>query len=160
MSTIRVVWGGATGPTPMASYDAALAAAGIHDYNLLTVSSVVPTGVALTAPGTAPDLGPTGERLAVVQARDTVEPGTERPARAGLGWVRAADRGPGVFYEAAGGDEAAVTAAIEDGLDHAADLRDWPAADREVRVRSTPAQHGVYTSQVVCAVYGDSEPLL
>ncbi|MEF8907067.1 MAG: pyruvoyl-dependent arginine decarboxylase, partial [Haloarculaceae archaeon] len=40
MSVIRVVWGSGTGPTGTAAYDAALAEAGVHDYNLVTVSSV------------------------------------------------------------------------------------------------------------------------
>ncbi len=35
MSTIRVVWRTATAPTEMAAYDAALADADIHNYNLV-----------------------------------------------------------------------------------------------------------------------------
>ena len=42
MSTIRVVWGTASGPTRMSSYDAALAEANVHNYNLVSVSSVIP----------------------------------------------------------------------------------------------------------------------
>jgi arginine decarboxylase len=40
MGSIRIVRGTATGPTAMAAYDAALAAAGVHNYNLVSVSSV------------------------------------------------------------------------------------------------------------------------
>ena len=49
MGTIRVVRGTATGPTATASYDAALAAANVHDYNLVSVSSVIPADAYATA---------------------------------------------------------------------------------------------------------------
>ncbi|PSP40313.1 pyruvoyl-dependent arginine decarboxylase, partial [Halobacteriales archaeon QH_10_70_21] len=74
MGTIRVVWGTATGPTAMASYDAALAAANVHDYNLVSVSSVIPADATVEVVGEAPDLGPAGERLTVVEGRATVAP--------------------------------------------------------------------------------------
>jgi arginine decarboxylase len=160
MSTIRVVWGGATGPTPMASYDAALAEANVHDFNLVTVSSVIPAGPAVAVERTAPDLGPAGERLTVVQSRDTVGPGSERAAVAGLGWARGADRGPGIFYEAAGADPGTVRETIEAGLDHGAGLRDWSVAEQAVHVRKTASATAAHTTQVVCAVYGDSDPLV
>ncbi|MFC6727007.1 pyruvoyl-dependent arginine decarboxylase, partial [Halobium palmae] len=67
MSTIRVVAGVGTAPTEMASYDAALADAGIHNYNLVPVSSVVPGDATVAFVGTAPDLGPAGNRLTVVE---------------------------------------------------------------------------------------------
>src|SRR6056297_4057573 len=99
MSTIRVVWGTASGPTRMSSYDAALADANVHNYNLVAVSSVVPADAEVEAVGTAPDLGPAGERLTVVEARATrAGPGR---VSAALGWTTGED-GPGLFYESAG----------------------------------------------------------
>ncbi len=160
MGSIRVVDGGATGPTAMASYDAALAAANVHDANLVTVSSVVPAGAPIEVAETAPDLGPVGDRLTVVQSRATVAPGDPGPAVAGLGWARGANQGPGIFYEAAGDDPASVREIIADGLDHGVGLRDWAAAEREVLVREAPAAPDDYTTQVLCAVYGDSDPLV
>ncbi len=62
MSTIRVVWGTATGPTALAAYDAALAEAGVHNYNLISLSSVIPTEPAIEVTGTAPDLGRPAKR--------------------------------------------------------------------------------------------------
>lgn len=94
--TIRVAWGTGSGPTEMAAYDAALAGAGVENYNLVAVSSVIPADSRVEAVGTAPDLGPAGDRLTVVEARSTVAgPGR---ANAALGWIRA-DDGPGLFYE-------------------------------------------------------------
>ena len=71
MEPIRVVWGAATGPTEMASYDAALTAAGVGNYNLVTVSSVIPSEATVVEAGTASELGETGDRLTVVECSAT-----------------------------------------------------------------------------------------
>lgn len=133
MGLIRVVWGAATAPTELSAYDAALAAANVHDYNLVTVSSVIPANATVEVVGTAPDLGPVGERLTVVQGRATAgpldaatgdaDPVDAGPAIAGLGWSLASD-GTGIFYEAAGTDRETVEQTIEDGLAAGRTLRD------------------------------------
>jgi len=158
MSTIRVVWGTASGPTRMSSYDAALADANVHNYNLVAVSSVIPADATVEAVGTAPDLGPAGNELTVVQAHaDTAGPGR---VSAALAWAARGDE-PGLFYEAAGETspddvEAQVTAGIEAGLE----LRDWSADGPEVRSVTVEADPGEYAAAVVVAAYGDSDPLL
>ena len=156
MSTIRVVWGTASGPTRMASYDAALADANVHNYNLVAVSSVVPADATVEAVGTAPDLGPAGERLTVVEARATrAGPGH---VTAGLGWTTG--DGPGLFYESAGEtDEAEVDERVRAGLAAGRDRRDWDFADEATKTVTTDADTGTYASAVVLAVYGDSEPI-
>lgn len=142
MGRIRVVWGVARGPTALASYDAALAAADVHDYNLVHVSSVIPEGTIVERSGTAPDLGPVGGRLTVVEACSTIGPvsqeadGPERRACAGLGWARAAD-GRGVFYEAADSDPETVRRAIDDGLRAGCALREWSPVDRDRAIVSS-----------------------
>ena len=159
MSLIRVVWGSATGPTKMASYDAALAEAGVENYNLVSVSSVIPAGVTVESVGTAPDLGPAGERLTVVEARATAA-GPSSVA-AGLGWVESVDGGPGLFYETAGEIDATdVETRVREGLEAGAGLREWTLGDPRVRVESSRAASGTYTTAVVLAVYGESEPIL
>jgi arginine decarboxylase len=159
MGLIRVVRGTATGPTAMASYDAALAAANVHNYNLVPVSSVIPADATVEAVGEAPDLGPPGERLTVVEARATVGPGGADRAVAGLGWSREPD-GPGVFYEASGTDPEAVGERIEAGLEAACDLREWGFAGAGRRFATAEADPAAYTTAVVLAVYGESSPLL
>jgi arginine decarboxylase len=72
MGCVRIVRGTGIGPTALSSYDAALAAANVHQYNLLRVSSVLPAGTSVESVGTAPDLGPIGGELTVVEARKTV----------------------------------------------------------------------------------------
>lgn len=156
MSTIRVVWGTATGPTALASYDAALAEAGVHNYNLVTLSSVIPAGPAIEVVGTAPDLGPPGERLHVVQSAATAAPG--KRAAAGIGWARTAD-GPGIFYEVDGVDPDAVRTEIREGLAAGRELRDWDFVEEEVHVQSVAPEER-HASAVVLATYGKSEPLV
>ncbi|OAQ51891.1 hypothetical protein HTG_14665 [Natrinema mahii] len=159
MSTIRVVWGAASAPTAMASYDAALAEAGVENYNLVSVSSVIPAGAAVEAVGTAPDLGPAGERLTVVEARAT----TAGPGRvsAALAWSQSADTGPGLFYETAGEtDREDVERRVREGLAAGQELRDWQFTEPRVAVESCQADSGQHTTAVVLAVYGDSEPIL
>ncbi|MFC6989603.1 pyruvoyl-dependent arginine decarboxylase [Haloplanus sp. GCM10025708] len=156
MATIYVTSGAATGPTEMASYDAALAEANLHNYNLVTVSSVVPADATVDRVDAAPDLGPAGGRLTVVQSRVT----TDEAGRvcAGLGW--ATGPGPGLFYEASGTDADGVADEIRRGLDAGAALRDWTLDDREVVVEAAEADPDVFTTAVVLAAYGESEPIV
>jgi len=156
MSTIRVVWGTATGPTALSSYDAALAEAGVHNYNLVTLSSVIPAGPDIELVGAAPDLGPPGEALEVVQSAATAAPG-ERAA-AGIGWARS-EAGPGIFYEVDGTDPDAVRTEIREGLAAGRKLRDWEFVEEDVHVESV-APEATHASAVVIATYGESRPVV
>ena len=156
MTTIRVATGIATGPTEMASYDAALAEAGLHNYNLVPVSSVVPADATVEVVDRVPDLGPAGNRLTVVQSRAT----TAQPGRvtAGLGW--ATGPGPGLFYEAAAeADPGTVRERITEGLAAGRRLREWSFTDEEIEIASVDADAGTHTTAVVIAAYGESEPI-
>ncbi len=159
MSMIRVVWGSASGPTAMASYDAALAEAGVENYNLVAVSSMIPAATPVEAVGTAPDLGPAGERLTVVEARaTTAEPGR---VSAALAWSQSTQDGPGLFYETAGEMEGTdVERRVREGLAAGQGLRDWTFDDPSVVIESTQAESGTHTTALVVAIYGESEPLL
>jgi arginine decarboxylase len=175
MGLIRVVWGTAHRPTAMSSYDAALAEANVHDYNLVQVSSVIPADTPVEAVGTAPDLGPVGERLTVVEGRKTV---SEETAVAGLGWA-SEPSGRGIFYEASGTDSNRVEEMIKQGLNAGRALRDRQfanegrkivRAEMETTAKSesesasetgseSESEFG-YTTAVVLAVYGESTPLV
>ncbi|MBS3761097.1 pyruvoyl-dependent arginine decarboxylase [Halodesulfurarchaeum sp.] len=157
MGTIQVVWGTGRGPTETAAYDAALAAANVHNYNLVTVSSVIPADSTVTQVGTAPDLGPIGQRLTVVQGKATVAgPGV---ASAGLAWTTG--EGPGLFYESSGPSDAkTVEMRATEGIEAGLALRDWSTDSIETETASTEAASGEYASAVVLAVYGTAEPIL
>jgi len=156
MSTIRVVWGTATGPTGLASYDGALADAGVHNYNLVTLSSVIPAGPDIEVVGTAPELGPPGEGLNVVQSAATAAPGEQ--AAAGIGWARSED-GPGIFYEVDGTDPDTVREEIREGLAAGRTLREWEFVEEQIHVESITAET-TYATAVVIATYGESHPVV
>jgi arginine decarboxylase len=154
---IRLVWGDGTARTAKASFDAALADANLHQYNLRKLSSVIPADATVDVVGEAPDIGPTGHAVDVVFARQTSPPGTR--AAAGLAWTRAAD-GTGIFYEAGNHDPETVRERLDSGIEHGCALRDIsdPTVERQV-VTAGPSPDE-YTTVVVLAVYGESESLL
>jgi arginine decarboxylase len=164
MSTIHVVRGVASAATAMASYDAALAEANVHNYNLVRVSSVIPADATVERVDAAPDLGPAGNRLTVVESRVTAEAGTTERVCAGVGW--ATGPGPGLFYEAAADDPETVRETIARGLAAGRELRDWTFDAEELvlaegTVPGADADHrNRYTTAVVVAAYGESEPAL
>ena len=137
-ATIRIVWGTGTGPTALAAYDAALADAGVENYNLVTVSSVVPAD-----PGD--------------------EPGVDADAaadRGAAGLVWATGPGPGLFYEVAGEfDESECRRRLEAGIEAGRSLRDWTFEDGGERVVSVAAPAEGYAAAVVLGAYGESEPI-
>lgn len=153
---IRIVWGDGAGRTAKASFDAALAAANVHQYNLRELSSVIPAAATLTAAGTAPELGPTGDALDVVVARQTSEPGGR--AAAGLAWARA-DDGTGVFYEVGNHDPDTVEELLRTGIERGCALRDIDPQTAETRTITADRAPERYTTAVVLAVYGESEPV-
>ena len=160
VGVIRVVWGTGTGPTALAAYDAALADAGVENSNLVRVSSVIPAGAVVEPVGEAPDLGPAGNRLTVVEAHATVEaddpPGS--PGSAGLAW--ATGPGPGLFYEVAGAfDDAECRRRLETGLDAGRDLREWTFEGWGERIVSVDAPPKGCAAAVVLGAYGESEPI-
>jgi arginine decarboxylase len=160
MSVIRVAWGHATAPTALSSFDAALAEANVHNYNLVSLSSVIPAEPPVERVGTAPDLGPAGEGLTVVQSYETVDPGSDDPAVAGLGWLRS-ESGRGIFYEVSGTDRAEVEAAIRDGLAAAREFPEWAFEDEPtVQIEVAKPDPETYATAAVVAAYGQSEPLL
>lgn len=159
MEAIRIVWGVGHGPTSIAAYDAALAAANIHNHNLVGVSSVVPSGARIDIVGNAPDLGPPGTKLTVVEAKSTVPPGDDARVAAGLGWARETD-GPGIFYEAGGTDAETVRTQISEGLESGKNLREWAFDTQSDHVEEAPSATDAFTTVVVLAVYGRGVDLL
>ncbi|WP_136689245.1 pyruvoyl-dependent arginine decarboxylase [Halorhabdus amylolytica] len=158
MGTIRIVSGSGHGPTPTAAYDAALSEAGVHNYNLVTLSSVIPADATIERAGTAPELGPTGQGLYVVEAAATTDAGE---AAAAIGWTREPD-GPGIFYEVSGANEDRVRADVRAGLAAGTGLREWDFGDEHVEVETASPDGGEteYATALVLAVYGRSQVLV
>lgn len=100
---ITVTVGRGVGATKLSAFDAALWDAGIGDYNLITLSSVVPVGCEVVEGRHVPLAGQVGWKLycvlSVAHAPMLEQPGNA--AWAGLGWAYRPQTG-GIFIEEAG----------------------------------------------------------
>ncbi|MFI2487583.1 pyruvoyl-dependent arginine decarboxylase [Promicromonospora kroppenstedtii] len=115
--TIRVSSGSGTGRTPLAAFDAALAAAGVSDFNLVRLSSIVPPGAAVQEVERHDQLrGAHGDVLFCVYAQAHASlPGHE--AWAGIAWSRHEDgSGAGLFVEHEGPSNEQVSADLTHSL--------------------------------------------
>lgn len=100
---IHLVKACGTGPTCLSAFDHALAGAGVENYNLIHLSSVIPTGSQIIHAPYTPRDEEYGYRHYVVMSHiETAQPGES--VSAGLGWVQGAD-GRGLFVEHAGATE-------------------------------------------------------
>ena len=95
---IAVATGRGRGPTLLAAFDSALLDAGIANYNLICLSSVIPPGSVIERRRWHTPPEDWGRRLYCVlsQARE-VRPG--HTVHAGIGWVQDAATGAGLFVE-------------------------------------------------------------
>jgi len=115
---IQVASGVASGPTELAAFDGALYAAGIANFNLLPLSSVIPpASKVIEYDDKIPEIaGGWGDRLYVVKADyRTSVPGVE--AWAGIGWVIDEATGRGLFVEHEGENKEQVERQIEHSLE-------------------------------------------
>lgn len=136
---IRVTWGAGAAPTELAAFDAALQAAGVADFNLIRLSSLIPPGSSVRAPDHWDALpGRWGDRLYAVYAEHRVSvPGSR--ACAALGWVQDLDTGAGLLVEHHGADEDEVVARTRATL-----------GDLTTRRPGRYGPHGWRTATIVC----------
>lgn len=121
---IHVAGGVASGPTELAAFDSALYAAGVANFNLLSLSSVIPpNSQVIVHDGKAPEIaGDWGDRLYVVKAEyRTATPGIE--AWAGIGWIVDSTTSRGLFVEHEGESKDYVESQIRKSLKSLADVR-------------------------------------
>jgi arginine decarboxylase len=147
------------GRTLLSSFDDALRRCGVHNYNLLPLSSVIPPGSEVT-----PDAGyraageEHGHRLYVVKA-DARSDVPGQAIAAGIGWYQWGD-GRGVFVEhethaaTAMRAEIEVRALISDSLRDLCAFRGIPFEERRVGSRVQVATvDAAPTTVLVLAVY-------
>lgn len=127
--TIRISSGSGSGRTRLSAFDSALSAAGVADFNLLRLSSVIPPGAAVVEVDRQDQLhGGFGDRLFCVYAVAYASTPLEE-AWAGMAWSRRRDRsGAGLFVEHDGASSATVRHDLEHSL---ADLGDDRGGDFE-----------------------------
>jgi len=113
---IVVTHGVGRGPTPLAAFDAALLASGVENYNLITLSSVIPPGATIECSPYKSPPAEYGHRLYVVMAQQRATREGEE-AWAGVGWTQDEGDGRGLFVECEGTSEGAVRSDIESTLE-------------------------------------------
>jgi arginine decarboxylase len=109
---ITITAGTGEGPTAIAAFDAALRVAGVENYNLIPLSSIIPPGSTLTRTTFVTPSDEYGHRLYVVMAR-CEEHIDGHAAWAGVGWVQEPEDGRGLFVELHGDSEICVQDAID-----------------------------------------------
>ncbi|GMA30021.1 pyruvoyl-dependent arginine decarboxylase [Litorihabitans aurantiacus] len=115
---IRVSAGAGSGRTPLSAFDAALREAGVADFNLVRLSSVIPpNSLVETVAGTDQIVGDHGDLLFCVYAEAHAElPSHE--AWAGVAWALADDgSGGGLFVEHEGPSREQVERDLQSSLD-------------------------------------------
>ena len=113
---IQLTTGIGEGPTPLAAFDAALIDAGIANYNLIVLSSVIPARSVLRQARYVARADEYGYRLYLVMARQE-EQQAGRSAWAGLGWTQEQRTGRGLFVEMHGSERHEVESDIHATLE-------------------------------------------
>lgn len=113
---INITAGMGVGPTELAAFDHALVNAGVANFNLIYLSSVLPPGsnVSILNEPTIPD-GDWGDRLYVVMAQQRTSQRNQE-VWAGIGWVQDEETKKGLFVEHEGFSEQEVRDDITSSL--------------------------------------------
>ncbi len=156
---IHLATGIGSGPTTLSAFDAALNDAGIANYNLLRLSSVIPpkTEIIKNKKGIDASIMPGGwgDRLYVVMAEQrVVKPNQE--AWAGIGWVQEKESGKGLFVEHEGTSESAVRGDIKQSLNALMATRNVDFGEIHMEVVGKTCTHLPVCAMVV-AVYQSSD---
>jgi len=112
---IQITQGVGNGPTQLAAFDKALNEAGVANFNLIYLSSVVPPNSKIIVTKKPMIEGEWGDKLFVVVAQQRTSKRHEE-AWAGIGWVQDPKTGKGLFVEHEGHTKSEVVGNIEASL--------------------------------------------
>lgn len=155
---IHIGAGVGTGTTKLSAFDAALNAAGIDNYNLLLLSSVIPpkSDIVLHDNKIMEQMpGEWGDRLYVVMAEQRTDVVGEE-VWAGIGWVQDEVTGRGLFVEHEGHSEHSVRDDITNSLKMLMKTRGIDFGEIHMKVTGATCD-GDPTSAMVVAVYQSSD---
>lgn len=143
----------------LSAFDAALYNAGIANYNLLRLSSVIPpeSQIVIQPAGIPAEImpGKWGDRLYVVMAEQRTDI-TNEEAWAGIGWVQDPKTNKGLFVEHEGTSEASVRADITASLQALMKTRGIDFGEIHMEVQGTMCKNLPVCAMVV-AVYQASD---
>lgn len=147
---IEIVWGSGEGNTLLSAFDSALMTAGIHNYNLVELSSVIPQDAVVVRSGTHNQTWDVGTLVGVVLAEkeSSIECDT---IAAGIGWKTATEGG--IFFEATGESRENVETRLKRGLKTARENREtweWDTGN-EIKIIEHTVEHT--GAVIVSAIY-------
>jgi arginine decarboxylase len=121
---IHIVWGSGEGKTEISAFDKALEKAGIHNFNLIQLSSVIPPETRIIERGRYRNSkSSVGDKIYVVLST-IISKQTGKEISAGLGWVQSKEGG--IFFEYAGEFPVSICKeTIEIGLNEMMSIRKW-----------------------------------
>jgi arginine decarboxylase len=140
------------GPTLLGAFDAALVDAGVANYNLIALSSVIPPGATLVRERHDASAADYGRRLYVVMSQMR----EERPghvAHAGIGWIQDPATGCGLFVEMHGCDRQRLVYDLHVTLDSMRAARPIEYGPVQTEIASAPCIERPVCA-LVAAVYG------
>tara|TARA_Y100000310_G_scaffold149433_1_gene148771 strand:- start:50 stop:514 length:465 start_codon:yes stop_codon:yes gene_type:complete len=147
---IQVVKGKGQGKTTKSAFDNALADAGIADYNIIPLSSIIPPEAEIEKvnkfQGNPKDYG---NRLYVVMASDTIIEGT---TAVGIGWTQEKEDKRGLFVEFHCSNESDVKEMIYDGLNEMMDRRKKNYSNIHYETETIKCK-GYYACALVAAIF-------
>jgi arginine decarboxylase len=153
---INVTAGIGSGPTTLAAFDAALNDAGVANYNIIALSSVIPPNSEIKVHDRQLTRlpGEWGDRLYVVMAekRDDT-PNAE--VWAGIGWVQDEKTKKGLFVEHHGSSEDSVRRDIKQSLEALMATRNVDFGPIHMKVAGSVCKH-LPVCALVVAVYEPS----
>lgn len=154
---IKLSSGIGVGPTQLSAFDSALNHAGVANYNLIRLSSVIPpkTDIQVSQQTLTNLPGKWGDRLYVVMAEERTNVPNEE-AWAGIGWVQDKKTGKGLFVEHEGSSETSVRSDITQSLQALMATRNVDFGEINMKVVGTTCKHLPVCAMVV-AVYQASD---
>jgi len=145
---IKIVWGKSEGKTLLSSFDKALVKAGIHNFNLIPLSSVIPLGATVIEVGTYESSHKIGDILYVVIASFSSDKSNVQIS-AGLGWVQTEEGG--LFLESKGEfNRQECEEEIRKGLSEMMSARGWTG---EIKMKIVSHKVREIANVTVAAVY-------
>ena len=136
-----------TGPTELAAFDQALVKAGVANFNLIYLSSVLPPNSQIQLEANhIPPKGEWGDKLYVVMAQMRTEK-VNSEAWAGVGWIQDELTKKGLLVEHEGSSEQQVRRDISNSLTGLAQNRQLDLGDQQMEVIGARC-----TGEPICAL--------
>jgi arginine decarboxylase len=153
---IQIASGTGKGHTKLAAFDAALHEAGVANYNLIKLSSIIPPGAIIkTGTPIQKQPGKWGDKLYVVMAEMRVGiPNME--AWAGIGWVQDKKTGKGFFVEHDGANEQTVRRDIKASLEAMQGIRKVDYGEIHMEVVGRTCTHDPVCALVIAVFQASS----